>query len=115
MKRIKFERSQLSNITNLQRKSAISILSTNAGLFYGILSVVTDNSCQMGDRAYAFNGIKDLKDNWYMEHNFHHHPNATYLDNVKFAVNELVAQLSKLAIRQPGVGNQDRILGYGEI
>jgi len=24
------------------------------------------------------NGIKDLKDNWYMEHNFHHHPNATY-------------------------------------
>ncbi len=24
------------------------------------------------------NGIKDLKDNWYMEHNFHHHPNATF-------------------------------------
>jgi len=24
------------------------------------------------------NAIKDLKDNWYMEHNFHHHPNATY-------------------------------------
>jgi hypothetical protein len=24
------------------------------------------------------NGIKDLKDNWYMEHNFHHHPNAAY-------------------------------------
>ena len=24
------------------------------------------------------NGIKDLKDNWYMEHNFHHHPDATY-------------------------------------
>jgi hypothetical protein len=24
------------------------------------------------------NGIKDLKENWYMEHNFHHHPNATY-------------------------------------
>ncbi len=24
------------------------------------------------------NGIKDLKDNWYMEHNFHHQPNATY-------------------------------------
>ena len=23
------------------------------------------------------NGIKDLKDNWYMEHNFHHDPNAT--------------------------------------
>ena len=23
------------------------------------------------------NGIKELKDNWYMEHNFHHHPNAT--------------------------------------
>jgi len=23
------------------------------------------------------NAIKDLKDNWYMEHNFHHHPNAT--------------------------------------
>ncbi|MFC1717639.1 transposase, partial [Candidatus Poribacteria bacterium] len=24
------------------------------------------------------NAIKDLKDNWHMEHNFHHHPNATY-------------------------------------
>jgi len=24
------------------------------------------------------NGIKDLKDNWHMEHNFHHHPNATF-------------------------------------
>lgn len=24
------------------------------------------------------NAIKDLKDNWYMEHNFHHHPNATH-------------------------------------
>jgi hypothetical protein len=24
------------------------------------------------------NGIKDLKDNWYMTHNFHHHPNATF-------------------------------------
>jgi hypothetical protein len=24
------------------------------------------------------NAIKDLKDNWYMTHNFHHHPNATY-------------------------------------
>jgi hypothetical protein len=24
------------------------------------------------------NAIKDLKDNWYMEHSFHHHPNATY-------------------------------------
>ena len=24
------------------------------------------------------NAIKDLKDNWYMEHNFHHDPNATY-------------------------------------
>ncbi len=24
------------------------------------------------------NANKDLKDNWYMEHNFHHHPNATY-------------------------------------
>ena len=24
------------------------------------------------------NAIKDLKDNWYMEHNFHHHPNATF-------------------------------------
>jgi hypothetical protein len=24
------------------------------------------------------NGIKDLKDNWYMEHNFHHEPNATF-------------------------------------
>ncbi len=24
------------------------------------------------------NAIKDLKDNWYMEHNFHHHPSATY-------------------------------------
>jgi len=24
------------------------------------------------------NAIKDLKDNWYMAHNFHHHPNATY-------------------------------------
>jgi hypothetical protein len=24
------------------------------------------------------NAIKDLKDNWYMEHNFHHQPNATY-------------------------------------
>jgi hypothetical protein len=24
------------------------------------------------------NAIKDLKDNWYMEHNFHHHPDATY-------------------------------------
>ncbi len=24
------------------------------------------------------NGIKDLKDNWYLTHNFHHHPNATY-------------------------------------
>ncbi len=24
------------------------------------------------------NAIKDLKDNWYMEHNFHHHPNAAY-------------------------------------
>ena len=24
------------------------------------------------------NAIKDLKDNWYMEHNFQHHPNATY-------------------------------------
>jgi len=23
------------------------------------------------------NVIKDLKDNWYMTHNFHHHPNAT--------------------------------------
>jgi len=23
------------------------------------------------------NGIKDLKDNWFMTHNFHHHPNAT--------------------------------------
>lgn len=23
------------------------------------------------------NGFKDLKDNWFMEHNFHHHPNAT--------------------------------------
>ena len=23
------------------------------------------------------NAIKGLKDNWYMEHNFHHHPNAT--------------------------------------
>jgi hypothetical protein len=23
------------------------------------------------------NAIKDLKDNWYMTHNFHHHPNAT--------------------------------------
>jgi hypothetical protein len=23
------------------------------------------------------NGIKDLKDNWHMEHNFHHEPNAT--------------------------------------
>ena len=22
------------------------------------------------------NAIKDLKDNWYMEHNFHHHPNC---------------------------------------
>jgi len=38
-----------------------------------------------------------------------------YLDNVKLAVNELVAQLSKLAIRQSSVENQDRILGYGEI
>lgn len=24
------------------------------------------------------NGIKDLKDNWYMTHNFHHHPIATF-------------------------------------
>lgn len=24
------------------------------------------------------NGIKDLKDNWFMEHNFHHHPVATW-------------------------------------
>lgn len=24
------------------------------------------------------NAIKDLKDNWYVTHNFHHHPNATY-------------------------------------
>jgi len=24
------------------------------------------------------NAIKDLKDNWYMTHNFHHHPNATF-------------------------------------
>jgi len=24
------------------------------------------------------NGFKDLKDNWFMEHNFHHHPNATF-------------------------------------
>ncbi len=24
------------------------------------------------------NGIKDLKDNWFMTHNFHHHPNATF-------------------------------------
>lgn len=24
------------------------------------------------------NGIKDLKDNWHLTHNFHHHPNATF-------------------------------------
>ncbi len=24
------------------------------------------------------NGIKDLKDNWHLTHNFHHHPNAIY-------------------------------------
>ncbi len=24
------------------------------------------------------NGFKDLKDNWFMEHKFHHHPNATF-------------------------------------
>jgi len=24
------------------------------------------------------NGFKDLKDNWFMEHNFHHHHNATF-------------------------------------
>ncbi len=35
-----------------------------------------------------------------------------YLDNVKLAVNWLVAQLSKLAVCGPGVRNQDRILGY---
>jgi len=23
-------------------------------------------------------GIKELKENWYMTHNFHHHPNATF-------------------------------------
>jgi len=30
------------------------------------------------DRGAESNAIKDLKDNWYMTHNFHHSPNATY-------------------------------------
>jgi hypothetical protein len=25
------------------------------------------------------NGFKDLKDNWHLEHNFHHHPVATWV------------------------------------
>jgi hypothetical protein len=34
---------------------------------------------------------------------------------LKFEINELVAQLSKLAIWESDVSNQDRILGYTEI
>ena len=65
-----------------------------------------DSSLRWNDKKYVIKQSDQFRKEVEMKY---------YLDNVKLAVNELVAQLSKLAIRQSSVENQDRILGYGEI
>jgi len=40
--------------------------------------IVSGEKAYIKEETFLCNAIKDLKDNWHMEHNFHHHPNATY-------------------------------------